>query len=91
MSSEDTKILQFNQNQKFDQTPFAIYADLKSLIKRIDGCKDNFEKWFTTKMFEHIPCGYSVSKIWIFDGIEKKYKVYILWSLKRAHNEDDSL
>ena len=44
MSSEDTKILQFNQNQKFDQTPFAIYADLKSLIKRIDGCKDNFEK-----------------------------------------------
>ena len=72
MSSVDTKILQFNQYQKFDQTPSIIYADLKSLSK------DNFEKSFTTKMFEHIPCGYSVSKIWIFDGIENKYKVFIL-------------
>ena len=28
MSSEDTNILEFNQNQKSDKVPFAIYADL---------------------------------------------------------------
>ena len=28
MPSEDTKILQFNQNQKSDKAPFIIYADL---------------------------------------------------------------
>ena len=28
MTSEDTKILEFNQSQKFDKAPFIIYADL---------------------------------------------------------------
>ena len=27
MSSEDTKILEFNQNPKFDKSPFIIYAE----------------------------------------------------------------
>ena len=34
MLSEDTKILQFNQYHKSDKTPFIIYADLESLIKK---------------------------------------------------------
>ena len=41
MSSEDTKILEFHQNQKYDQVPFIIYADLEFLIEKIDGCKNN--------------------------------------------------
>ena len=36
MPSEDTKILEFNQYQKSDQTPFIIYADLECLIEQID-------------------------------------------------------
>ena len=28
MSSEDTKLLEFNQYEKSDKTPFFIYADL---------------------------------------------------------------
>ena len=33
MPSEGTKILEFNQYQKFNKTSFIIYADLESLIK----------------------------------------------------------
>ena len=39
MPSEDTKILQFNQNQKSDKAPFIIFADCECLIEKIDGCK----------------------------------------------------
>ena len=35
MPFEDTKILEFNQYQKSDKTPFIIYADLESLIKKM--------------------------------------------------------
>ena len=28
------------------------------------------------KVSGHIPCGYSMSMIWTFDGIENKYDVY---------------
>ena len=34
MHSEDTKILEFDQNQKFDKTPFVSSADLEIFIKK---------------------------------------------------------
>ena len=55
MSSEDTKILEFNQYQKSDKAPFIIYADLECLIEKIDGCKDTPENLSATKVGEHIP------------------------------------
>ena len=48
MASEDIKMLEFNQYRKSDKKPCIIYADLESLIKRIDGRKNNSEKLFTT-------------------------------------------
>ena len=36
MSSEDTKILEFNQYQKSDKAPFIIYADLECYIEKIN-------------------------------------------------------
>ena len=45
-------------------------------MKRVDRCKNNFEKSSTTKLGEHIPCGYSMSTIWNFDEIENKHDVY---------------
>ena len=42
--SEDIKILEFNQYRKLDKAPLIIYADLASLIVKIDGCKNNPEK-----------------------------------------------
>ena len=51
---EDTEILEFNQYQKSDKTLSIIYTVLQSLNEIIDGCKNNSEKWFTTKVGEHI-------------------------------------
>ena len=49
MSSENTKIWQFNQYQKPDNTPSNIDADLESLIKKVDRCKTDPEKSSITK------------------------------------------
>ena len=38
MSSEDTKIFEFNQYQKSDKIPFIIYGDLEFIKEKIDGC-----------------------------------------------------
>ena len=73
MPSEDTKILEFNQYQKSDKTPFIIYADLECIIKKTDGCKNNPETSFTTKVTEHIPSGFSMSIMSSFRSIENKH------------------
>ena len=57
----DTKILKFNQYFKSEKRSFTIYADLKSLIEYIDGCKNNPEKSSTTN--EHIPSRCLISRI----------------------------
>ena len=57
MPSKDTKILEFNPYQKSDKAPSIIYADLESLIKRMDGCKNNFEETSTTKVGNIFPLG----------------------------------
>ena len=76
MSSEDTKILEFYQYRKSDKTPFIIFVDLESLIKKIYGCKNNPEKSSTTKVSEHIPLGFpSMSTILSFKGKENKHVV----------------
>ena len=59
---EDNKILEFNQHQKSDKGPFAIYADLECLVEKIDECKNNPQNSFT-KVSEHIPSGFSISTI----------------------------
>ena len=48
--SEDTKILEFNQNQKSDKATCIIFADLECIIEKIDGCKNNPKNLFTTKV-----------------------------------------
>ena len=75
MPSEDTKILQFNQYKKSDKTPLIIYADLESLIEKIDRCKNNPENSFTTKVCEHILSDFSMSTILSFTSIENKHDV----------------
>ena len=75
MSSEDINILEFNQYRIFDKTQSIVYADLEFLIK-IDGCKNNPEKGSLANIGEHIPCEYSMSTLWIFDGLENKHDVY---------------
>ena len=75
--SEETKILDFNQYQKFDKATFAIYADAKCLTEKIDGCKNNPENVPTTKVDEHIHSDFSVSTtISSFNTKENRNAVY---------------
>ena len=55
MPSERNNILEFNQHMKSNKMSYIIYADIESLIRKIDGCANNSEKSSTTKIGEHIP------------------------------------
>ena len=46
---ESHKILEFNEYQKSDKALFITYADLRWLIEKIDGCKNNPKNLSTTK------------------------------------------
>ena len=74
--SADTKILEFNQYQKSDKASFIIYADLESLLEKTDGCKNNPENLFATKVGKYIPSGFSVPSISSFKSIKNKHDVY---------------
>ena len=59
MSSEKDNILKFNQYMKSDEMPYIIYADIESLIEKIDECANNPENSSTATIGEHIPGGIS--------------------------------
>ena len=43
MSSEEIKILELNQYQRYDKAPYVIYPDLECLLEKADACKNNPE------------------------------------------------
>ena len=58
---------------------YIIYADIESLVKKIDSHKKITKKSSTKKMKKkqkHIPCGYSKSSISAFDHIKNKHSLY---------------
>ena len=61
--SEDTKILEFNQYQKSDKTSFIIYAGLKYLARKIDGCKNDPKKSSKAQVDVNIPSSFSMPTI----------------------------
>ena len=78
MPYEDTKILESNRYQKSVKALFVIYVDLKCLIEKLDGCKNNLEQWLTTRVSEHIPFIFqhiSMSTTSSFKSIENKCDV----------------
>ena len=58
MGSEEIKTLKLNQYQKSDKALFIIYADLRWLVEKIDGCENNPENSFTIKVSENIPLAF---------------------------------
>ena len=76
MPLEKDNILEFNQYMKSAKMPYIVYADIESLIKKIDECTNNPENSSTAKKEEHTPCVYSMSTIWAFDHIENKHTLY---------------
>ena len=70
MPSEKNNKSEFYQYMKSDKMLYIIYADMKSLIKKIN------QNSSTAKIGEPIPCGYSISPIWAFYHIENKDTLY---------------
>ena len=73
MSSEKDNVLKLNLYMKSDKMSYIIYTDMESLIEKIGGYANNSESSSPVKISEHIPCGYSISTVWVFDHIENKH------------------
>ena len=56
MPSEKDNMLEFNQYMKSDKLSCIIYANMESLINKIDGCTNNPKNSSATKIGEHTPC-----------------------------------
>ena len=76
MPSRKDNISEFVQYMNSYKTLYIIYADMESLIKKIDGCANNPEHFSTAKIGEHIPCEYSASTILKVNNIEHKHNLY---------------
>ena len=74
MPSEKDNMFKLNEYMKSDKIPYIIYADIESLIKKVDGCANNLENSSTIKIGEHIPSIYLRLTIWAFDDIENMEK-----------------
>ena len=76
MLEEDNKILKYNQGEKSMKVPFIIYADLESLLEKMNTCHNNPEKSSTTKMNKHTPPGYPLFTHCSFDTTKNKLDYY---------------
>ena len=45
MPKEDNKILKYNHREKSMKVPFIIYADLESLLEKINICHNNLKNY----------------------------------------------
>ena len=77
MPEEDNKILKYNQGEKSMKVPFIIYADLQSLLEKINTCYNNPEKSSTTKINKHTPSGYSLFTQCSFDATKNKHEKFV--------------
>ena len=60
MPEKDNKILKYNHGEKSMKVSFIIYADLESLLEKMNTCHNNPEKSSTTKINMHTPSSYSL-------------------------------
>ena len=57
-------------------TPFVIYADLESILEKINGCENDTEKSSTIKVNKHTASGYSLFSHCLFDKTKNKLDYY---------------
>ena len=60
MPKEDNKILKYNHGEKSMKVSFIIFADLKSLLEKMNTSNNNPKKPSKTKTNKHTPSGYSM-------------------------------
>ena len=76
MPEEDNKILKYNHGEKSMKVPFTIYADLDSLLEKMNTCHNNPEKSLTTKINKHTQSGYLLFTHCSFDTTKNKFDYY---------------
>ena len=76
MSEEENKILKSNQGEKSIKVPFIIYADLESLLEKMNTCHNNPEKSSTVKINKHTSSGYSLFTHCSFDTTKNNLDCY---------------
>ena len=74
---KDNNILEYNQGERSMKVPFIIYADLESLLDKMNTCHNNPEKSSTTTTInKHTPSGYSLFTHCSFDTTKNKLDYY---------------
>ena len=74
---KDNNILEYNQGEKSMKVPFIIYADLESLLEKMNTCHINPEKSSTTTTInKHTLSGYSLFTHCSFDTTKNKLDYY---------------
>ena len=76
------KSLWLNRYQKLDKAPFISYPDLERFVEKVYGSKNDAKNSYTTRVGEHIPSGFSMSKISSFKSIKGEdgvCRVLVVW------------
>ena len=76
MLKEDNKILKYDYGEKSKKVPFIIYADLESLLEKVNTCHNNPKNSSITKINKHTPSGYSLFRHCLFDKTKNKLDYY---------------
>ena len=76
MPDQDDNILKYNPEEKCMKVPFAICADLESLLEKMNTCHNDPEKSSTPKKNKHVPSGYSLYTQSSFDATKNKLDYY---------------
>ena len=69
-------VIECKSGEKSIMIPFAIYADLESILKKISSCEDDPEKPPTAKINKHTTSGYLLFSHCLFDKTKNKCDYY---------------
>ena len=70
-----------------DKMPYITYADMESLIKKIDECANNPENSSSIKLGEHNPCGVQCQQFWHLINIDEELKKRFKNTFKFFNND----
>ena len=70
---------------------FIIYADLESLLEKMNTCHNNPKKSSTTKINKRTPYSYSLLTHCSFDTTKNKHDKKLLTGFKRACSKNNQL
>ena len=80
-ANSKNSILEFNHYMRSNKLLYIFQINFLNLSLKNIYCKNNPEILPTSKVGRHIPCMYSISRIWTFDYRENKHSLYLRESL----------